>query len=216
MAQDVEKHEKSLRAARLKEARIAAGYKGPKDIAERLGWNANNYKAHEYGRNGFGISDAKRFAKAFGVSANWLMFGNGKADDLDNDVAHAITDVPIISWVSAGEMRDHHTLMPYDDFPTTPVIDLPDGDWFALKVDGNSMNKISPPDSIIIGNRRDKRLVVNACYVVADETGAATYKRYRPTENPPFQPASYEEVAPPVFVGEVKVIGRVRRSMIDM
>ena len=78
------------------------------------------------------------------------------------------------------------------------------------------MNKISPPESIIFVNRRDKRLVANACYVIADENGATTYKRYRPGENPQFQPASYDDVKPPKLQGAIKIIGRVRRSIINM
>jgi hypothetical protein len=78
------------------------------------------------------------------------------------------------------------------------------------------MNKISPPDSIIFVNLRDKRLVTNGCYVISDETGRATYKRYRPNDNPPFQPASYLDIPPPELEGAITIIGRVKRSMIDM
>jgi hypothetical protein len=78
------------------------------------------------------------------------------------------------------------------------------------------MNKISPPDSIIFVNLRDKRLVTNGCYVISDESGQATYKRYRPNENPPFQPASYMDIPPPALEGAITIIGRVKRSMIDM
>ena len=78
------------------------------------------------------------------------------------------------------------------------------------------MNKISPPDSLIFVDLNDRRLVSNACYVIADETGAATYKRYRPNDKPPFQPASYEDIPPPRLEGAITVIGRVKRSMIDM
>lgn len=78
------------------------------------------------------------------------------------------------------------------------------------------MNKISPPGSIIFVNRRDKRLAPNACCVVADEAGIATYKRYRPNDTPPFQPASYEEIAPLQRTGAISVVGRVKRSIIDL
>ncbi|MGT2468453.1 hypothetical protein ACVOMV_32380 [Mesorhizobium atlanticum] len=40
------------------------------------------------------------------------------------------------------------------DYPTIPTADLEEGEWIALRVDGPSMNKISPPDSIIFVNLR--------------------------------------------------------------
>lgn len=215
MNKPTEQFERAERAKRLQDARIRAGYGGVKSASAANGFNVNNYKAHEAGRNGFGISDAKRYAKAFKVSLNWLFFGTGMPEDIDIEPVTAI-DVPLIPWISAGQLTEHDGVLDFNDFPTISALDLPDGDWIALRVSGNSMNKISPPESIIFANRKDKRLVANGCYIVADETGGATYKRYRPNEDPPFQPASYDDVDPPDFEGAVNVIARVRRSVIDM
>ncbi|WP_068305861.1 LexA family transcriptional regulator [Pararhodobacter sp. CCB-MM2] len=124
--------------------------------------------------------------------------------------------VPLISWVSAGQLTDQPGISDFADFPTVYASDLPPGRWIALRVDGTSMNKLSPPESIVIVNLDDTRLVPNRCYVVADETGAATYKAYDPKAEPQFQPRSYVPTDPPVFVGAVRVIGRVYRTMLDM
>ncbi len=70
-----EKNERKQRALRLREARKAAGYKGPKDVCTKFGWNIDTYKAHEQGRNGFGIADARNYASAFDISVTWLNFG---------------------------------------------------------------------------------------------------------------------------------------------
>src|SRR5690606_31605024 len=92
--------------------------------------------------------------------------------------AEAVLRVPLLATVSAGVlMRDD---LVDEAIRTLTITDLPLGDWIALRVDGDSMNRISPPDSIILVNRKDKRLVNNACYVIADHHGNATYKRYRP------------------------------------
>jgi len=130
----------------------------------------------------------------------------------------AIVDVPRVSWVTAGEMGDQEAVTDLSDFPTVPAADLPAGRWIALKVehDANSMNKISPPESTIFVNLDDRRLVPNACYIISDEQGRVTYKRYRPNEHPPYQPASYDDVEPPDLEGAIRVIGRVKRSQIDM
>lgn len=211
-----EQIEREKRADRLVDARIRSGIGGIRKASNTFGWKENNYKSHESGRNGFGIVDAKRYAKAYKVSLQWLYFGTGQPDDVDPTEPVTAIDVPLISWVSAGELTEQPGLMSYTEFPTVSALDLPEGDWIALRVEGDSMNKISPPGSIIFVNRKDRRLAPNACYVVADEKGSATYKRYRPNDKPPFQPASYEEIAPPDFEGAVTVIGRVRRSYIEM
>jgi hypothetical protein len=78
------------------------------------------------------------------------------------------------------------------------------------------MNKISPPESIIIVDLNDQRLLPGKCYVVADETGAATYKAYDPACDPPFVPRSYLTTPPPDLTGGVRVIGRVYRTMLDL
>src|SRR5690606_37819187 len=64
--------EKAARAARLVQARREAGYTGAQSAAEAHGWNVNNYKAHESGRNGFNAADARRYAAAYGVRVAWL------------------------------------------------------------------------------------------------------------------------------------------------
>lgn len=212
-----EQHERERRAERLKQAREAANLGGYRKLAQRFGWNENTYKAHEQGKSGFGVSDARKYAKALKVSFSWLFLGVGLPHDTDDTPEPvSVVDVPLISWISAGTLTEQAGVTDFSEFPTVSAIDLPDGDWIALRVSGDSMNKISPPESIVFVNRKDKRLVTNGCYIVADETGSATYKRYRPNEIPPFQPASYEEVEAPTFQGAVTVIGRVRRSVIDM
>lgn len=212
---DKEHFEKQERASRLKQARDAAGFKGVKSASSKFGWNVNNYKAHESGQNGFSSEQAKIYADALKVSLNWLWFGVGSPGDKDEMPAH-VTDVPLISIVSAGQLADQDAVVDLSEYRTVPAIDLPEGEWLAMRVDGDSMNKISPPGSLIFVNIRDRRLVHNACYIVADETGAATYKRYRQSDDPPFQPASYDDIKPPAFQGAITIIGRVRRSVIEL
>lgn len=130
-------------------------------------------------------------------------------------VRRNLMTVPLVSWVSAGQMSEQSPVVNFDEYPPIETAGLHKGNWIALRVTGDSMNKISPPDSIIFVDLDDRNLVPNALYVISDEEGHATYKRYRPSETPPFQPASYHEVGPPCIKGAAKVIGRVRRSVID-
>ncbi|TPL30207.1 helix-turn-helix transcriptional regulator [Mesorhizobium sp. B2-4-7] len=50
-------------------------------MAAALGINEGTYKAHERGRNGFGVADARRYARLFNVSLTWLNFNIGSPDD---------------------------------------------------------------------------------------------------------------------------------------
>ncbi len=157
-----------------------------------------------------------KLAHVLRTTETWLQDGEGPEEAHAGFRPTVTTYVPLISWVSAGELSHQDGVEDLSYYPTISASDLPNGDWIALRVDGPSMNKISPPDSIILVNRADKRLIPNACYVIADETGQATYKRYRPNDEPPFQPASYKNISAPKLEGTITVIGRVKRSIIDM
>jgi SOS-response transcriptional repressor LexA len=131
-----------------------------------------------------------------------------------NDGQDIVQTVPIISWVSAGKLladdvRD-------EAVGTIKISSLPPGDWIALTVSGSSMDRISPPESIIFIDRRDKQLVPNGLYVIDDGSGNATYKRYRP-DPARFEPVSTDAAHETIFPdNEPLIIGRVKRSMIDM
>jgi hypothetical protein len=78
------------------------------------------------------------------------------------------------------------------------------------------MDRISPPESIIFVDRRDRKLIPNGLYVIADEEGNATYKRYRPGPPPRFEAVSMNQAHEPIFPAqEPLIVGRVKRSMID-
>lgn len=85
MTNSTEQREKERRAERLVQARTKANVGGAKAVSDKFGWNVNKYKAHESGRNGFGIADAKRYAKAYNVSVAWLNFGVGSPEESYTD-----------------------------------------------------------------------------------------------------------------------------------
>lgn len=124
-------------------------------------------------------------------------------------------EVHIINWVSAGKL----TRVPDSDdiIGTIRVGALdPKGDWMALKVEGDSMDRISPPGSVILVNRKDKRLVPNGCYIIADGDEAVTYKRWRSSPDR-FEPVSTNPAHEPLFYDqEPTIIGRVKKTILDM
>lgn len=198
---------------RLKKAREAI-YKTASDAARSLGVVRHTYIQHENGIRGFRKDAAVFYARKFRVNLDWLLTGRGPMES-SADPAGAIS-VPILSWVSAGKMA-------LDDAPDVNIGSIDqtgldsEGDWIALRVDGTSMDRISPPQSIIIVNRKDRRLVNNACYVIADSSnGASSYKRFR--ANPSrFEPVSTEGGHETLFPdNEPIIVGRVRRSILDL
>lgn len=82
---------------RLKAARERAGYATAAEAARRFGWPEPGYRHHENGTAGFAASAAE-YAKAFGVSPGWLLFGEGPNQ---SDIGTPITREPAKSGLSA-------------------------------------------------------------------------------------------------------------------
>lgn len=203
---------------RLAWARERADFKSARAFSTARGFTVSGYNAHERaGQDGgrmFDEETAKTYARHLKVNWVWLLTGEGLPDV--KDAPQTAERVPVISWVSAGAMASPD-FQDGEELGAAWVSGLPKGDWFALKVEGDSMDRISPPGSVIVVNRRDKALVNNACYIIADsETGEATYKRFR--SNPPrWEPVSVNPAREPLFPdNDPVIIGRVKRSILEM
>lgn len=154
----------------------------------------------------------EKLARVLGVSVEWLLTGQG---DISTPQQSGRLTVPLISWVSAGKMSFPDITDEIIGHVEEGNLD-PKGDWIALQVVGDSMNRISPPESIIFIDRSDKVLVPNACYVISNDDGEATYKRFR--SNPMrFEPVSTNPAHEPIYpTREPLIVGRVKKSVIDM
>lgn len=62
-------------SARLKQARIEAGFESASAAAARHGWKKSTYIAHENGQNDFGVEQAEIYGKAFNKAPEWLLLG---------------------------------------------------------------------------------------------------------------------------------------------
>lgn len=171
--------------------------------------------AKDPSRGGVSTRTLQLLAPTLKTNAGWLIDGSGNEHDLEPSAL----SVPVLSWVSAGALRASDHVEDMDTAPRVPASDLdPAGHWIALRVEGDSMDRISPPDSLIFVNTRDRLLVPNACYVFSDGNGGTTYKRWRPNPNR-LEPVSTNPDHEPLFVAEGAepgVIGRVRRSVLEM
>ena len=157
----------------------------------------------------------RELAIALGVTEEWLITGKGQKYRVPADHAVPSVSIPIVSWVSAGKlMVSDISEIEVGQFAVSGLSNK--GDWIALRVIGDSMDRISPPDSLILINRKDKRLVPNACYVIETPDGESTYKRYRPGPPPRFEPVSTNPAHEPIFYkSEPLIVGRVKMSIVD-
>jgi hypothetical protein len=64
-------------AARLRIARLRAGYKTGKDAAEALGFPVSTYLSHENGSRGISAKKAFTYARKYKVREQWLLYGVG-------------------------------------------------------------------------------------------------------------------------------------------
>jgi len=196
---------------RLKQARIAAGYDTPTDAAKAIrDINRNTLTSHENGNRDISRKAAERYAHYFDVSAGWLLYGE------EGEEARTEYRIPVVSMVSAGRLTSQQGITPTDVERYISVDDLPNGDWIALTVDGDSMNRIAPDQSTIIVNRADDTLIDGKYYVFSIHAGDATFKTYK--RNPErLQPFSTNPDHMSVTLpDDVYVVGRVRRVIQDV
>jgi hypothetical protein len=77
---------------RLRHARLRAGVAQRFGVADRFGWDYPTYVAHERGQVSLSLQAAKQYAKGFGVSVEWLLYGIGEMDRRDRPRAEANVD----------------------------------------------------------------------------------------------------------------------------
>lgn len=129
----------------------------------------------------------------------------------------AFERVALLSWVSAGRLADQDSVSNVDIEKHVIAVDLPKGSWIALRVRGDSMDRLAPDGAVIFVNRSDRNLREDQFYVFAIGAGATTFKRYRGGKSVRLQPYSsnsdHETIQAP---DDLRVIGRVRRVVTDL
>lgn len=84
---------------RLRSARTKAGFKEAAEAARAYGWNEVTYTSHENGTRGLRPAVAARYAKAFRVSPEWLLYARAKPT---NSRAESPKTVPLIGHLGPG------------------------------------------------------------------------------------------------------------------
>ncbi|KQT52184.1 hypothetical protein ASG54_21825 [Aureimonas sp. Leaf460] len=231
---------------RLKQARLAKGYETRSEASRATKLNLHSWNSHENGNREISLKAALKYGSALDVDPAWIIYGANHEsatmkeaidkvlldlgtttpsadDDYDPDLGEAtpgypVIQIPVVSWVSAGGLKKRDGVILDEVERYLPIADLPRGDWLALKVEGDSMNRIAPDGSIIIVNRADDSLINDRYYVFALDGGETTFKRFRRTPRPMLQPFStnLDHMSLPVDEDDVYVVGRVRRVITDL
>jgi SOS-response transcriptional repressor LexA len=204
---------------RLQAAREAAGFRSARAAAKENDWPESTYRAHEGGTRTIGQDDAERYTRRFRaagvrVAAKDILFG--RAGDDRQDMPDGLIKVPIISWVSASRMAEVTEPLPLGEAPTLTMSDLPVGDWFALKVQGDSMDRVAPDGATLLVNRADRRLISRKFYVFADR-GEATFKRFVDRPIKMLAPFSTNPIHEPIVPQRnFAVVGRAYRVISNL
>jgi len=163
----------------------------------------------------------RELVSALKTTEDWLLWRKGPEEPPAPQAATEadLRRIPLLDKVTAGKLRASSSQIPVEDVPLLAFADLGRGDFFALTVDGDSMDRWSPDGSIIVVNQADRTLVSGKAYVIS-QRGEATFKMWRP-DPPRFAPYSTNPSHEPIFVkskaeAEKLVVGRVKRTVLDL
>lgn len=135
---------------RLMKARVDAGFRTAIDAARRYGWNEFTYRAHESGVRGVKPKTIKEYSKAFKVSEAWL--ATGISVESEQTFTPIVSFIPIRGFVAAGLWQDVGYTQEHTDeaIPMMPGLKHPPSFYYALKVQGVSMNKTFKDGEILV------------------------------------------------------------------
>ena len=138
---------------RLRQARLAAGYRSAADAARALGVAYPTYASNENGHSGLSAAAAELYARKFKCSLEWLLTGRG---DISGSgavpVQNAVVGLPVLGviqaghWLETSHMEEH---MDGDFLPAARDERFPYATQYALRVVGDSMNLDYPDGSYV-------------------------------------------------------------------
>lgn len=146
---------------RLREARVAAGFKSAKAAAASLGVPYPTYSQHENGTRGI-VREAELYARRYRVTLDWLMRGKGPGpSEAANEnkepgglvpITKNVDQIPVSGRVAANTWLDvEDTIIDYDNVEYVPSLSGYPVQWqFAYRVDGNCLNKVAKHGSVLV------------------------------------------------------------------
>lgn len=224
--------------ARLRKARLAAGFASASAAARALGQKVPTYIHHENGTRDFDADAALMYARRFGVKSEWLLYGRSEMRDLNSDnslepISIKSDRIPILGEVAAGMWLETGALDGFESsrgvVPLPVLPDFPSDASFALVVRGTSINRIADDGDILICidiaktgiSPRDGDLVIVERLRGQEGLREVTAKRFRIADSGyQLWPESTDERwQSPLVIGDlegddcVRIIARVQFAM---
>lgn len=215
-------------AARLKWARINSGFEHANHFAEKVGMNPVTYGAHENGTNGFLSKHGATYAKALGITLDWLASGGPLPDDggealrSTKDVATIASDLGVVMVREVDisyAMGDGSVVAEYPDTGMMPfqenflrMLRVRDPESvFVCRGDGDSMvPTIHGQDMVLVDASRNRITLSDHIWAIV-AAGAGMIKRLRPLPDGRLMILSDNPSVPEqIFDGQdVHVVGKV-------
>lgn len=202
---------------RLKQAISETGL-AMQEACERFGWSYNTVKSNVNGNASFSFKKATEYAAKLKVRAEWLYTGTLPIREAAKSSSRISVGIPLLDLSSVEHFNEDQEYPNADAFNTISINDLPPGDWIAVNVRGDSMDRVSPEGSRIFVNRDDQDLEAGGFYLFTVQ-GNVLYRRYYDEPVPRVEPYSGNLANRPIYLTpevEWKVLGRVYRSAIDL
>jgi SOS-response transcriptional repressor LexA len=205
-------------AARLKEAR-AKKYASAAEAARAIGMKEVTVRAHESAQNGVSAWQAHRYAQAYGVSPNWILYGTETPSqaEIGAQVSSYIQSdgrlhrpIPIVGDVAAGLWKE---ALPTEAYAATGSLDIiVDGyqraSLSALRVVGTSMNKLYPEGRyVIVAPVAEAGLREHDHVVVQRDRGGLVETSLKELVTEGGRPMLYPRSTDPAFQSPIDLIG---------
>ena len=130
-----------------------------------------------------------------------------------------LTMVPLVDTLPPDRLAAPMSPIEDDVLRQIQFAGLGRGNFIALTVKGDAMDRCSPEGSIILIDRADRQLISGKPYVFSVR-GETTFRLFR-SPPPRLQPHSWSAVHEPRFLKGIEeaenyVIGRVKRTVLDL
>lgn len=204
-------------------AKLAEGPRGIKgSVAKAMGKNPDvvariiNFSGKGEIRN-IGVPELHALAAFFNDTPPGLI-GAREAPQPPERRSHEVSRVRLLDGVPAGKLRPPLSQIPAGG-EFLSLVDLGRGEFFALTVDGDSMDRLIPNGAKVIVDENDRTLVSGKPYVISNR-GETSLKLWKPSP-PRFAPWSFNPIHEPIYVkskdaAEKMVVGRVKRAVVDL
>lgn len=135
-------------ADRLRQARERAGFETAKAAAEAMNIPVATYIQHENGARGFPATKAERYAKFFRVAPEYLLYGKAS---MKSDAPGLGPMLFVKGVVAAGVWREamHFDESEWQTFTGSPDVVAPLPDRYGVRVEGDSMDLVYPPGTVL-------------------------------------------------------------------